>query len=449
MVTTTDLKETLLAEFERSAQDRLGAGPAWLMPLRKNAMARFDEQGFPDRHNEEWRFTPLNTLLETSFSFAGADFGRPLDRTQLSEDLRPYLYEGAPFHRLVLLNGRPWTGILPRSALPEGLILMSLAQALKENPHLVEPYLARLVACDRKPFVALNTAFIEDGFFVFIPRHLVVETPILLLHVAQTSSEPMISHPRTLIVAEEGSQATIVESYVGSGEAAYFTNTVTEVSLGANARIDHVKLNHESRSAYHIATQQAELNRDARFASHSFTLGGGFVRNDINAGLRGENISCTLNGLYLAKNRQLVDNHTAIDHAMPHCESHELYKGILDGRARGVFNGKIFVREDAQKTDAKQTNQTLLLSDQAQINTKPQLEIFADDVKCTHGATVGQLNAEAIFYLRTRGIGRDEARALLTFAFANDLINRVPVEPVREALEEALQEQLAQKQHPD
>ena len=205
-----------------------------------------------------------------------------------------------------------------------------------------------------------------------------------------------------------------------------------------NAVIDHYKLNREAPDSYHIATTQIELGRSANFTSHSITLGGQIVRNDFNAGLRAEGIECTLNGLYIGRDRQVIDNHTSIDHAMPHCNSHEVYKGILDGRSRGVFNGKIFVRLDAQKTDAKQTNQTLLLSDEATINTKPQLEILADDVRCTHGATVGQLNADALFYLRTRGIGKEQARALLTFAFANDIVNRIKVEPVRLELERAL-----------
>ncbi|HLV81753.1 MAG TPA: Fe-S cluster assembly protein SufD, partial [Chthonomonadaceae bacterium] len=231
---------------------------------------------------------------------------------------------------------------------------------------------------------------------------------------------------------------TIIESYAGVGEESTFTNAVTEIALGENAVVDHYKLLREKETAFHVATQQVQLSRTSNFRSHSITLGGAIVRNDINAVLGGEGGECTLNGLYLASGRQLVDNHTAIDHAMPHCDSHELYKGILDGQARGVFNGKIFVRQDAQKTDAKQTNQTLLLSEKAQINTKPQLEIFADDVKCTHGATVGQLQPEALFYLRSRGIGEDDARSLLIYAFASDIIGRIKVAPIREELNATL-----------
>ena len=256
---------------------------------------------------------------------------------------------------------------------------------------------------------------------------------------------PTVSHPLTFIIrAGENSQATIVEMYVGTGgTASYFTNAVTDISRRSeHAVLDHVKITQELPGAYHVATTDIDLARGANFMSHNVTLGGQIVRNDFNAGLRGEGIECTLNGVYFAKDRQVVDNHTSIDHALPHCNSHELYKGILDGRARGVFNGKIFVREDAQKTDAKQTNQTLLLSNDATINTKPQLEIYADDVRCTHGATIGQLNQDALFYLRSRGIGKDEARAMLTFAFANDVVSRIKLGPVRMMLEHLLLTQL-------
>ena len=257
---------------------------------------------------------------------------------------------------------------------------------------------------DNHAFVALNTAALEDGAFVHIPRSAVVEEPIHLLFVSTAHDGPTVSHPRTLILAGENSQATIVESYAGPAGQVYFTNAVTEVVVGENAVVDHYKVQRESVKAFHIATMQVQLARSANFSSHSIGLGGLLVRNDANAVSRRRRLECTLNGLYMASDRQLVDNHTAIDHAMPHCNSHEVYKGILDGHARGVFNGKIFVRQDAQKTDAKQTNQTLLLSNDAQINTKPQLEIFADDVQCTHGATIGQLSDDALFYLRARGI---------------------------------------------
>jgi Fe-S cluster assembly protein SufD len=266
-----------------------------------------------------------------------------------------------------------------------------------------------------------------------------VSQPIQLLFITTADGDPTVTHPRTLILADAHSQAKIAQCYVGLGDdEVYFTNAVTEIVLAPGAVIDHYKVQRESKRAFHIETLQVHQDRTSNFSSHAITFGGGLVRNEVNVVLDAEGCECTLNGLYQADGRQHIDNHTFIDHAKPNCASHELYKGILDGKAHGVFNGKIYVRQDAQKTDAKQTNQTLLLSDDATINTKPQLEIFADDVKCTHGATVGQLSAEALFYFRSRGVGLEEARRILTFAFANDVLRRVQVEPLRHQLEGAL-----------
>jgi Fe-S cluster assembly protein SufD len=281
---------------------------------------------------------------------------------------------------------------------------------------------------------------LHDGAVVFIPRGKVLAEPIQLIFVSVAGGKRTMSHPRTLVVAGANSQATIVETYLsgGSEEDVYFTNAVTEIALGENAVLDHTKLQRESTRAFHIAHTQVRQARSSKFSSHYIALGGELARNETRVVFDGEGSEATVNGLYLAGGVQHMDNFTVIDHASPHCASHELYKGILDGKAHGVFNGKIFVRQDAQKTDAKQTNQVLLLSEDATINTKPQLEIFADDVKCTHGATVGQLDAECIFYLRSRGIGLEEARGLLTYAFANDIISRIKVEATREQLERLL-----------
>ena len=281
-----------------------------------------------------------------------------------------------------------------------------------------------------------------------VAANVVVDSPIQVLFVtaprstdSDTTEYPM-THPRILIAAEENSELRLVENYGGEGSAPYLTNTVTEVIGGANAVIDHYKLVREASAAYHIGHMHLRLNRSANFSSHAITLGGNIVRNDTMAVLDGEGVSCTLNGLYIANRQQLVDNHTTIHHAKPHCESHELYKGILDDQAHAVFNGKIVVAIDAQKTDAKQTNKALLLSEDAQINTKPELEIFADDVKCTHGATVGQLDAEAMFYLRARGLGLKQARSVLIHAFASDLLNHIGIASIRAGLDELLLAQL-------
>lgn len=428
--------DSYLARFEAHRKESAGRGPAWLLPLRKAAISRFAELGFPTRRDEEWRFTNVTPITQTPFTPAGRTETLPP-----SANLESVAFESAPFHRLVFVNGF-YAPSLSSPDLPQGVKAGSLAAALEADSELIERHLGRYASFENAPFVALNTAFFEDGGFVHIPQGVIVEQPIHLLYLSVGEKERTVSHPRTLIVAEENSQATIVESYAGFGDEGTFTNAVTEIVVGENAVVDHYKLQREGTAAFHVATQQVQLSRTSNFCSHSITLGGAIVRNDINAVLGGEGGECTLNGLYLASSKQLVDNHTAIDHAMPHCDSHELYKGILDGQARGVFNGKIFVREDAQKTDAKQTNQTLLLSEKAQINTKPQLEIFADDVKCTHGATVGQLQPESLFYLRSRGIGIEDARSLLIYAFASDIIGRIKVAPIREQLNGLLLAQL-------
>ncbi len=403
--------------------------PSWLKPLRQAALSRFSELGIPTRHDEEWRYTNVAPIFENAYSVGG-------DVTVSEDELAAVPFGDLSGLRIVFVNGIFAPDLSHVENAPNGIILGNIA-AHSDNAH-IETHLARYAQFDKQPFVALNTAFLSDGAFLSIGRNVIVEDPIQILYLSIAGENPVISHPRTLILAGENSQATIVETYVGVGDGVTFSNAVTEIVLGQNAVLDHTKVVQENNRSFHIATMQVELQRDSRFRSQNITLGGAIVRNDHNAGMRAEGAECTLDGMYFASGKQLVDNHTSIDHAMPHCNSHELYKGILDGSARGVFNGKIFVREDAQKTDAKQTNQTLLLSGEASINTKPQLEIFADDVRCTHGATIGQLSAEQLFYLRSRGIGAEEARALLTFAFAGELVDRIPVEGVRAEVLQAL-----------
>lgn len=410
------------------AEATFAGAPLWLAPMQSAAHSRLVEMGFPARDNEEWRFTDIRPLLAHRFAPA----------PQGIVDANSYQFDDS--HTLVFVNGRfrPELSQVDSQSLPSGAVVTNLADALVNHASLLESHLGRYADFQAQPFTALNTAFLEEGAFVYLPKSAVVEKPIHLLFLSSGSEQPFATQARTLIVAEENSRAQVVESYAGPAGAVYFTNAVTEVALAPYALVDHYKLQRESVSAYHIATMAVNLKRDANFSSHSMTFGGAIARNEVSALLGGEHIECTLNGLYLADGDRLVDNHTAIDHAMPNCNSHEIYKGILDGRSRGVFNGKIYVREDAQKTDAKQTNRTLLLSDEAQILTKPQLEIFADDVKCTHGATVGQLDAGQLFYLRSRGLPISEARALLIYAFAGDIVNRIKVPAVREALDAVL-----------
>ena len=408
----------------------VSGGPAWASSLRASAAERFAEIGFPTRRDEDWRVTPIAPIVETVFTRA------PGQATE--DDVASYTYAGLTGSQLVFINGHYAPHLSSLNTLPPGVRVTTLAEALRVNLPGLDTHLGRLASFRAEAFVALNTAALADGALIHIPRNAVVDEPIHLLFIASAEGQATVSHPRTLIIADEHSQATVIESFVGPAGQTYLTNAVTEVVVGDGAVIDHYKVQQESLAAFHVATMQVQLGKGSNFASHSIGFGGSIVRNDANAVLAGEGSECTLNGLYRANGRQLVDNHTSIDHAMPHCDSHEVYKGILDGHARGVFNGKIFVRIDAQKTDAKQTNKTLLLSPDAQINTKPQLEIFADDVRCTHGATIGQLSADALFYLRARGIPEAQARDLLIYAFASDIASRVKVEAVRAYLDRAL-----------
>jgi Fe-S cluster assembly protein SufD len=431
MTALMDEKDTYLSAFARFEAARAGDRP-WLVKLRQDAIERFAALGFPTLEDEDWRFTPLAPLTRLPIDiklYADRDPGSY--REMGDGDLRGT--------RLMFFNGLEPVYQHRGKPLPDGVIVCSLARALAEHPELVEPHLARYAEFEDHAFRALNTAFLFDGAFVYLPPGAVVEEPIFLTYDVTMFGDPPLMWPRrTLIVAGRHSQATISEEYFGLGHVPYFTNAVTEIVLDEGAILDHYKVNQEGDRAFHVGTTQVRLGRSSNFSSHNLTFGGRLTRNDVNAYLGGEGSECTLNGLYVGGGEQLIDNHTRIDHAQPHCASHELYKGVLDGKARGVFAGRIYVHQDAQKTDAKQTNQTLLLSDDAVIDTKPQLEIFADDVKCTHGATVGQLDAESLFYLRSRGIGRAEARALLTFAFANDVVSRIKIDALREELEQML-----------
>jgi Fe-S cluster assembly protein SufD len=420
-------------------EQRPHAGPRWLQDLRSRAAARFSALGFPTVRDEEWRFTNVAPIASAEFRPTGADASLATEA-----ELSGYLYSDAAI-RVVIVNGHFVPALSRTAGLPAGVRAGSLASAVTEHTDVVQRYLGQLADFGSRAFTALNTALAADGAYVYIPDGVVLEQPIHLLFVttASATSGPIMSTARALIVAGERSQARIVETYVGPRGTTYFTNAVTEVVAGEGSVLDHYKVQQESEEAFHVASMHVHAARSANFSSHSFSLGGKLVRNDASALLDGEGAECTLNGLYIADGDRLVDNHTTIDHAKAHCPSHEIYKGILGGRARAIFNGKIIVRQDAQKTDAKQTNRALLLSDNAMINTKPQLEIFADDVKCTHGAAIGQLDEDAIFYLRARGLTYFEARDMLIHAFAGDILDRVKIEPLRVALEAELYAQLA------
>jgi Fe-S cluster assembly protein SufD len=441
-VTTAATREAYVTDADAFLAERASREPSWLTAIRQTALARFRVLGFPTLRDEEWRFTPIAPVAETVFRTA-----REITANVTAANLEPFLPPGTAGPRIVFVNGRFSAPLSSIGKLPAGVVVSDLGSALQSSEGVVDRCFARADALDRTAFPALNAALTEDGAVVVIPANATLDEPVHVLYYSTTSDTrgvrlqpdlPFVSHPRTFIVAERGSQAKVIETYAGVRDERYLTNAVTHISVGENAHLEHYRVQRESLGAYHISSTHVRMERAATFAQQSFVFGGAIARNDIGALLGAEGIECTLNGLYLGNGDRLTDTHTVIDHAHPHCASHEIYKGMLDGRSRGVFNGKIFVRQDAQKTDAKQTNQVLLLSEDATINTKPQLEIFADDVKCTHGATVGQIDAEALFYLRSRGIGEHEARALLVHAFASDIIDRVTIEPLRNQLEDVL-----------
>ena len=434
MTPLVESQDTYRTAFEQLQGDKGGAHG--LGALRARGFARFNDAGFPTTKLESWRFTNVSPVTQRRFVLPTPPV---LDLSSISE----FELQGVEGPRIVCVDGRYSPQLSSLGELPPGVELRSLADVVATDPQLVENQLAQLARFDdpAASFTALNTGLLQDGLVVRVPDHTILDTPIQLLFIS-SGGDDVMSHPRTLVVAGKNSQVRLVESYVGLSDGAYLTNAVTEVFVGDNAVVDHYKLLRESDKAFHIASMHPWLGRSATFSSHAITLGGAIVRNEVMAELQGEGAECTLNGLYLANDERLVDNHTTIHHAQPHCDSHELYKGILDDHARAVFNGKIIVAIDAQKTDAKQTNKTLLLSEGAQINTKPELEIFADDVKCTHGATIGQLDADALFYLRSRGLGPEQARDVLIHAFASDLLNRIAIAPIREQLDAVLLQQL-------
>ena len=416
------------------------SGPVRIAELQRRAFDHFSLVGIPTTKVEEWRFTNVSPIAQTTFQ-------RPVKTSASASEIQPFVTNDADEadHTLVFVNGAYAESLSSTKGLEDGVVVSSLATALASSTHaeVIEAHLGSAADLDAG-FTAFNTALLTDGAFIRVPKNVVVAAAVRLLFITTSADGNVatMTHPRVLVVAGENSQLRLVESYAGTGSTGYLTNTVVEVISEANAVVDHYKVVRESSTANHIGSMHLRLGRAANFSSHTITLDGGIVRNDVHALLDGEGVTCTLNGLYIANGKRLVDNHTTIHHAQPHCQSYELYKGILDDEAHAVFNGKIIVAIDAQKTDAKQTNKALLLSEDAQINTKPELEIFADDVKFTHGATVGQLDADALFYLRARGLGLEQARSVLVHAFASDLLNHIRIESVRNQLNELLLAQL-------
>lgn len=429
----TDFKERYVAEFKKGRTRAGAADPAWLDKLRDAAMASFQALGFPTTRNEDWKYTNVEPIVSLSYTQPSGESGGLDTKTLFA---RAFSDVDGPC--LVFLNGVFVPRLSNLQGLPSGVRLQSLAQAIERNDATVAEQLGRYASHGGQAFAALNTAFLGGGALIAVPSGCRLAQPIHLLFASAAGETPVISHPRILIVAGAGSEVRIVENYFGLEGGRYFCNAVTELIGEADARIEHCRLQQENAGGGHVSAFAARLARGCRLIAHAITLGGSLVRNNVRVVLDGEDAECVLNGLYLADGTQHVDNYTEIEHAKPRGTSSELYKGILSGAAHGVFHGKIVVQKDAQKTNARQTNKNLLLSPNAAVHTQPQLEIYADDVKCSHGSTIGQIDADALFYLRSRGLGTDQARSLLSFAFAAEVIGKITIGSLRQRMEDYL-----------
>jgi Fe-S cluster assembly protein SufD len=425
----TDAKAWYISNFDFFESKLNGSSTIPFHETRRAAISKFAEAGFPTPRHEEWKYTNVAPILSHKFKLAQEPV--QLDKSALAE----FVFGGLPQNLLVFVNGQFSKELSGFKSRAKGLAFDTLANVLSNGAELTGRHLARYANYESDAFTALNTAFATDGAFVRVPANVRLEEPIHLLYLSEASKAPFLAHPRNLLIVGKGSQVKVIESYHHLSGVTYFNNIVTEMVVEENAAVEHVRIQNESRHAYHVATREVHQDKSSVYSSISLDLGGALVRNNLNLRLDAENCEGKLYGFYVASGEQHVDNHTLIDHLKPHCQSNEHYKGILDDKAKGVFNGKVYVRPDAQKTNAYQSNQCLLLSEQATINTKPQLEIYADDVKCSHGASIGQLDEDGVFYLRSRGISAEEAHSMLRYAFASEILNRITIETVREHLE--------------
>ena len=421
----------------RAATSRDGE-PRWLRKLREQGAQRFESVGFPTTREEDWKYTSVAPIAELDVR-ALSEPGGEVDRARIA----PFTFGQQSWTTLVFVNGRYDESLSSDGVQAAGMRVLPFADAVEELEDVMKVHLGKIVPPERNAFAALNAALHVDGAVVHVERDAVAAAPIHLLFVSDAAAAKGAAHPRVLVVAERGSRVTVLESYVALGEATYFTNSVTEISVGEGATVAHLKIQRESPRAYHVGTVETVQGRDSHFVSFSFATGAQLSRTNIYTLLDGAGCGATLNGLFMADGDQHLDHQTRIEHAKENCYSREVYRGILDGAAHGVWNGKVYVHPEAQKTDGKQENHTLLLSDKAQIDTKPQLEIFADDVKCTHGATVGRIDRNALFYMKSRGVSAARARQLLTYAFAADVLEQIELDPVREALESLALERFA------
>ena len=439
MATETATQENSYLEAFRTLQaSDHDSSDSWLVRVRENAMATFVELGFPSVKDEEWKYTNIAPIARTNFIPLIAT--ETAVRSSDAQEFANFSVVEARDSQLVFVNGRLRNDLSRLTGLPEEVVALDLSEALADVRYseIARAHLARHADYITNGFTALNTAFVHHGAFVYIPKGVTVKVPLHLLLISNSSHTNEVTFPRLLVIAEENSSITLIESYVGAAEATYFTNAVVEIVLADGARLEHYKVQRESAGAFHVATTAADLGANSSYDATTITFGAQLSRHDINVTMDHEGAECWVDGLYLVTASQHTDTHSVIDHRKPHCTSHQLYKGILDGKSRAVFNGKIFVRHDAQKTDAMQTNKNLLLSNEARVDTKPQLEILADDVKCAHGAAVGQIDEDELFYLSTRGIHYDLARNLLTYGFAEEVIGKIKLDSIRAQLDEAV-----------
>jgi Fe-S cluster assembly protein SufD len=435
MAQATTEKSSYREAFDALQAEDARTLPAWVLRLRETALERFEQTGFPTTDNEDWKYTNVAAIAKGAFTPFAPGAGDELKAEQVSAFLA-----AEASSRLVFVNGIYRAEFSSNGNLPAGVVVTDFATAFGgEHETLLRTYLARPDKTEMDGFNALNAAFLRSGALIHLPKGAQVAEPIQLLFLSTETAQPAAVFPRVLVLAERESAATIIESYASvAAEKRSLTNAVVEVFVGENARLTHYKVQSESDAAFHIAATVAELERSGVYDLTTITLGAQLSRHGINVQLAHEGAECWVDGLYLVGTGQHADTHSLIDHISPHCTSHQLYKGILDGKSRAVFNGKVFVRRDAQQTDAQQSNKNLLLSSEARVDTKPQLEIFADDVKCSHGATVGQLEEEELFYLVSRGLHTDLARNLLTYGFAEELVEKIKIESIKRQLDEAI-----------
>ncbi len=427
-----EIKKWYISNFESFENSLNGESKLPIHKFRKEAIENFKELNFPTTKDEEWKYTNIAPLLKYNFKPAAET------KNTAAEKLQNHLFNEINKNVVVFVNGYFSEDLSSLKAVPQGVTVGSIGDAIKNTSPVLEKHFGKYADFKTHIFTALSTAYTNDGAFIHVPDGKIVEEPVHLIFLADAGNEKILIQPRNLFVIGKNSQITILEHYAALNEETYFTNAVTEVYCDENSFVDHVKLQAESKKAYHVARMEVDQERSSNFTSHMVSLGGDIARNDFNSRFNNTGGECTMNGLFLTEDKQLFDVHTLIDHAKPLCNSHEHYKGILDGNSRGVFNGKIMVRPDAQKTNAFQENNNIILSDSALINTKPQLEIFADDVKCSHGATIGQLDEESMFYLKSRGIGEEKAKAILLHAFASDVVKSLKVNAVKDYIEDIL-----------